>query len=113
MTDDLERLINDLRGPDFWQAFTHGGGALSDRQSSAPFRAADAIARLRAENEALREALGPFAGVADTLDEVGRAYEDDDRVNIVQAYGCLLAEMTEDEFRRARQALQEGSRHEG
>jgi hypothetical protein len=105
MTDDLERLINDLRGPDFWQAFTHGGGALSDRQSSAPFRAADAIARLRAENEALREALKPFAKAAEDLDE-----STPDPCCLWEHHVSIDVEA--DDFRRARQALQEGSRHE-
>jgi len=111
MTDDLERRLRAVESSGGLPSMEKGVTTCWYRNPDGP-EAADEIARLRAENEALREALKPFAGVADTLDEVGRAYEDDDRVNIVQAYGCLLAEMTEGDFRRARLALQEGSRHE-
>lgn len=55
----------------------------------------------------MEEALQPFADIVDTIDEVGRADETDDRVNVVQAYGCLLAELTEDHFRAAAAALQQ------
>jgi hypothetical protein len=72
----------------------------------------DRIAALEARLAKAVEALEPFAGIADTLDEVGRTYEDDDRVNVVQAAGCQLAELTEDHFRRARAAIQEGPSHE-
>jgi len=110
MTDDLERRLRAVESSGL-PSMEKGVTTCWYRNPDGP-DAADAIARLRAENEALREALEPFAAVADTVDETGRTYEDDDRINIVQAFGCLLAEVTEDEFRRARQALQEGSRHE-
>lgn len=57
----------------------------------------------------LEEALKPFAYVADVEDEAGRDDPDDDRIWVVQAHGCQLAEFTIDDFRRARALSQEGS----
>lgn len=59
----------------------------------------------RAEAIARIEALEPFALIADTIDEVGRDDSDDDRILVAQTHGCALAELTEDDFRRARAAL--------
>lgn len=55
--------------------------------------------------EALEAALRPFAYALETHEEVGRPYADDDRINIVQEEGCLLAELDESHFYQARQAL--------
>lgn len=75
-------------------------------------KALDDATTLSAENEKLRAkvadlegALQPFAYALETHEEVGRPYADDDRINIVQAYGCLLAELDESHFYQARQAL--------
>lgn len=55
--------------------------------------------------EKLVEALEPFATAADTEDEVGREYPDDDRIWLVQAYGCQLADLTVSDLHRAREAF--------
>lgn len=65
----------------------------------------DELARLRAENEALREALGPFAKAAEDLDDTTP-----DRCSMWEHHVSIDVEAGD--FRRARQALQEGSRHE-
>lgn len=54
---------------------------------------------------ALRAALEPFAEVADINEECGREHPDDDRIWIVQAYGCQLAELSDGDFCRARDVL--------
>jgi len=70
----------------------------------------DRIEQLERENAEMREALKLFAQVADVEDEVGRDDPDDDRIWIVQAYGCHLADLTVEDFRRARRlAEQEGT----
>lgn len=68
-------------------------------------RAAAELTRLSAENERMREALEPFADIADTIEAVGRMDEDDDRVRVVQVHGCQLAELDESHFLRARNSL--------
>lgn len=52
-----------------------------------------------------RKALEPFAQIADVEDEVGREYEDD-RVWVVQAYGCQIGDLTVEDFRAARRAYE-------
>lgn len=64
-----------------------------------------ALAERDARIAELEAALEPFAQVADVEDEVGRDDPGDDRVLVVQAYGCQLADLTVEDFRRARAAL--------
>lgn len=64
-----------------------------------------ALAEKDARIAELEAALKPFAQVADVEDEVGRDDPGDDRIWVVQAYGCQLADLTVEDFRRARAAL--------
>jgi len=52
-----------------------------------------------------REVLEPFADIATTDEEVGRCDPDDDRILVVQAHGCQLAELSAEALRRARVTL--------
>lgn len=59
----------------------------------------------------LVDALEPFASVAEICDdEYGDVFDftEDDRVNIVQAYGCLIEEASIEDFRAARRAINAG-----
>jgi hypothetical protein len=90
-TDDLELR---LRQPAVFSEPAEG-----QRCRLVMAEAADEIARLRAENEALREALEPFAACME--------YINDDEDGEEWAKFRLLIK----DYRRARTAL-EGSRHE-
>jgi hypothetical protein len=59
--------------------------------------------------KALAEALEPFAAIAELEDDAGRDDPEDDRIWVVQAFGCQLAELTIEDFRRAA-ALSNGGR---
>jgi hypothetical protein len=58
--------------------------------------------RLRALVEEAKRVLEPFSDAATTDEEVGRCDPEDDRILIVQAHGCQLAELSADHFRAAR-----------
>lgn len=60
------------------------------------------ILALEARLKEAERVIAPFAEVADIEDSVGRDDPDDDRIQIVQAYGCMLSEMTVEDFRAAR-----------
>jgi len=69
-------------------------------------RSAAAMIAAQAEEIArLREALEPFRDIADIDDDTGRDDASDDRILVVQAYGCQLDELTKADFVRVRDAL--------
>ena len=80
--------------------------ALLEQCSETAGEAAAEILRLRERLAEAEKVMEPFAGVADTEDEVGRNDPEDDRVWVVQAYGCQLADLTVEDFRAARRWME-------
>ena len=60
------------------------------------------IRQLREQVRESKVALEPFVEALEIHEDVGRSWEDDDRINIVQSHGILLAELDEETFERAR-----------
>lgn len=138
MPSDLGRLVERLRARECLHRINGEliiGGCIADVEAvdvaadmleSTAFRTS-LIGRLTAENASLlatiaadrariaglENVLEPFAGIAETIDDVARADEDDDRIWVVQAYGCRLAELTEDDFRKAAAFLQSNRQGRG
>lgn len=118
MTDDLERRLREAAKDRAQMERETPGAYPRPPRQHIEWQAADEIARLRAENEALWEALKPFAHAAFEADgypdceaftlvlrpddEDGLREQDDEPESLITA----------GQLRRARQALQEGSRHE-
>jgi hypothetical protein len=100
MTQDIDKLVAELQA-----IATYHAGPLGPEDRT-EWKAADALATIAKRLEEAEAAIRPFADVADTEDEVGRDDPDDDRVFIVQAYGCQLADMTSEHFRAARRWLE-------
>lgn len=67
MTDIVEKLRQ--------LALDRNGGDTKGVEHRSEWKAADEIERLRAEVERLREALNPFAAMADELDRVRQEYQ--------------------------------------
>lgn len=73
----------------------------------------DELSRLREVERKLRAALEPFVDIAEIEDEVGREDPEDDRIWVVQAHGCQLAELSVEDFKAAARAFTERTRGEG
>lgn len=112
----------DARYPERLVQITGSGGARSfttriferqihdDNEANARFVAAANPATILAlldRIESAERALEPFVVVADAEDEAGRDDPDDDRIWVVQAYGCQLADFTIEDFRAARAHFQQ------
>lgn len=76
---------------------------LSDMKKAEAER--DALA---ARVEGLETALEPFADIANLCDDFADVitFSDDDRINVVQAHGCLIETLSINDFIDARAALQ-------
>lgn len=60
------------------------------------------LARLRAARDEALEVVKPLVDAADANDEAGHDDPDEDRIWIVQAYGCQIADLTIADLRAAR-----------
>lgn len=129
MTDDLERRLREVRAflngeaPLYGHWFGDSVPSVEGRPRAFWWRqyltclteAADEIARLRAENEALREALGQaeraFNAIAHEALEGSERGRKEGAVWWDSSLGIIATSAIRNS-KRARQALQEGSRHE-
>lgn len=74
--------------------------------------ALDRLEALEAWKAEAMEALRLLADAADANDDAGQDDPDEDRIWIVQAYGCRIADITIDELRAARRLVEkEDGRH--
>ena len=96
MTAPERLLIERLR----YRALCASPGVLRDAFT----QAADEIAALRSENERLREALEPFADIADFLASETQGFEETDNLG-VHIEDFRLWELSVGDVRRAREAL--------
>lgn len=99
LPSNIGELVGRLR-----EAYCASLGSHQDRVFLS--EAADEITRLNALIEEAREVVEPFANVAETIEDIAQIDEDDDRIWIVQAYGCRLAELTEEHFHAASRWLE-------
>ena len=92
---DVDALAAEIRRVDGSNSL--GAGALAE--ALMPF--------IKAQQNEMVRAIQPFADIAMVCDDEYADvidFSDDDRVNVVQAHGCLIETLSIEDFRAARSA---------
>lgn len=92
--------------PTLVERLRFGDGSSWGVGSQTTTEAADEIERLTVEIERLREALEPFASVADLIEAETEGFDDSDEIELIY-HDHLFDRLTVHQFKDAREALAE------